>query len=147
MKRHRHKYLIVVIYMLYISTYDELSKLISKVIISMEPLLSITKAVSDGTRVRALLALRGGELCVCQIIEVLGLVPSTVSKQMSILRQAKLVKGEKRGKWMYYALNFDEKPVSTILNWLIENGKNDPIVLKDKDLIKTLSCSTIAKRK
>ncbi len=68
----------------------------------MESLLEITRALSDGNRVRALLALDRGELCVCQIIELLALAPSTVSKHMSILRRAGLVQGKKRGRWMYY---------------------------------------------
>jgi len=48
--------------------------------------------------------LSGGELCACQIIEMLGLAPSTVSKHMSILRQAGLVETRKEGRWIYYRL-------------------------------------------
>jgi DNA-binding transcriptional ArsR family regulator len=50
------------------------------------------------------MALDSGELCVCQIIELINLAPSTVSKHMSILKQARLVEGEKNGKWVYYRL-------------------------------------------
>jgi predicted transcriptional regulator len=46
----------------------------------------IAKALADPNRVRALVALRNRELCVCQIIELLDLAPSTVSKHMSILK-------------------------------------------------------------
>lgn len=70
----------------------------------MQDFLSITKALSDENRVRILMALNAGELCVCQIIELLKLAPSTVSKHMSILKQARLVEGEKNGKWVYYRL-------------------------------------------
>ena len=70
----------------------------------MQDFLSITKALSDENRVRVLMALNIGELCVCQIIELLNLAPSTVSKHMSILKQARLVEGEKNGKWVYYRL-------------------------------------------
>ena len=38
----------------------------------------------------------------CQLIELLQLAPSTVSKHMSVLKQAKLVTGSKKGRWMYY---------------------------------------------
>lgn len=62
------------------------------------------KALSDESRVRALLALKNGELCVCQIIELLGLAPSTVSKHMSILKQAGLVESRKEDRWIYYRL-------------------------------------------
>jgi ArsR family transcriptional regulator len=71
---------------------------------SMRELLDITKAMADGNRLRVLMALADGELCVCQIVELLQLAPSTVSKHMSILRQAGLVEGRKDGRWMYYRL-------------------------------------------
>jgi DNA-binding transcriptional ArsR family regulator len=66
--------------------------------------LAVSAALADENRVRALLALRGGELCACQLIELLGLAPSTVSKHLAILRQAGLVEGRKEGRWMYYRL-------------------------------------------
>ncbi len=70
----------------------------------MNSFIAITKALSDGNRVRALLALRKGELCVCQIIELLALAPSTVSKHMSILKNAGLVCSRKDERWIYYRL-------------------------------------------
>ena len=70
----------------------------------MDDFLAITGALADENRVRALLALRGGELCLCQVVELLQLAPSTVSKHMSILRQAGLVRARKEGRWMYYRL-------------------------------------------
>ncbi len=68
----------------------------------MREFIAIAKALSDEHRVRALLALRRRELCLCQLVELLGLAPSTVSKHMTILKQAGLVEGTKRGRWMYY---------------------------------------------
>jgi len=68
----------------------------------MESVLAITRALSDENRLRALLVLSDREVCVCQLIEMLQLAPSTVSKHMTILRQAKLVEGQKCGRWMYY---------------------------------------------
>lgn len=62
------------------------------------------KALADENRVRALLALNSGELCVCQIVELLALAPSTVSKHMAILKQARLVDSRKEGRWMFYRL-------------------------------------------
>ena len=70
----------------------------------MRDFINIAKALSDETRVRALMMLSGGELCVCQLIEMLGLAPSTVSKHMSILYQASLVDTRKQGRWNYYRL-------------------------------------------
>lgn len=70
----------------------------------MKEFLAITKALADENRVRGLLALAGGELCVCQIIELLELAPSTVSKHMAILQDAGLVESRKQGRWIYYRL-------------------------------------------
>jgi DNA-binding transcriptional ArsR family regulator len=70
----------------------------------MREFMNITKALSDESRVRVLLALLPGELCVCQITELLGLAPSTMSKHLSILYQAGLVNLRKEGRWIYYSL-------------------------------------------
>jgi ArsR family transcriptional regulator len=70
----------------------------------MNDVLNVAKALADANRLRALMALGAGELCVCQLIEMLGLAPSTVSKHLSILHQAGLVEVRKEGRWMYYRL-------------------------------------------
>ncbi len=98
----------------------------------MREVLNIAKAFSDQNRLRALMMLVDGELCVCQIIEMLGLAPSTVSKHMSILRQAGLVETRKEGRWIYYRLADREvQPACEILNWLQRHLKNDKMALDD----------------
>ena len=76
----------------------------------MRDLLAITKALADENRLRALGLLRAKELCLCQIVEVLGLAPSTVSKHMSILHQAKLIESRKQGRWVHFRLADDDAP-------------------------------------
>ena len=65
----------------------------------MREILSITKALSDESRLRALIAVKDGELCLCQIIQVLGLAPATVSKHMDTLERAGLVERRRQGRW------------------------------------------------
>jgi DNA-binding transcriptional ArsR family regulator len=77
----------------------------------MRELMAVIKALADENRVRVLMALRPKELCVCQIVELLGLAPSTVSKHMAILKQARLVDSRKQGRWMFYRLAEDEASV------------------------------------
>jgi len=72
--------------------------------LAMKEFLAITKALAEEGRVRALMALGGGELCLCQIIELLKLAPSTVSRHMAVLHQAGLVETRKDGRWIYYRL-------------------------------------------
>ena len=66
--------------------------------------MTIVRALADENRVRILMALRGRELCVCQVTGLLDLAPSTTSRHLSILRQAKLITCRKKGKWVYYSL-------------------------------------------
>lgn len=68
----------------------------------MRTLTTVLKALADENRVRILWAVQGRELCVCQIVELLGLAQSTVSKHLSILHHARLVDSRKQGRWMYY---------------------------------------------
>lgn len=100
----------------------------------MRPVLNIAKALSDAHRVRALLALRGGELCVCQIVELLGLANSTVSKHLSVLREAGLVEARKMGRWMFYRLPGEAEaapPVRAALRWLQDCLAGDCSALAD----------------
>jgi ArsR family transcriptional regulator, arsenate/arsenite/antimonite-responsive transcriptional repressor len=86
----------------------------------MREFVDVARALSDPGRVRILLALRGRELCVCQIVELLGLAGSTVSKHMAVLRQARLVELRKDGHWAYYRRAGRETTPSarTALRWL-----------------------------
>ncbi len=63
------------------------------------------KVMGDGTRIRLLWALEEAEMCVNDLAVLLDMTKSAVSHQLKILRTAKLVKAEKRGKNVYYALN------------------------------------------
>jgi len=86
----------------------------------MREFMAITKALSDPGRVRILLSLRRGELCVCQITELFGLATSTVSKHLSILNHAGLVQSRKAERWVYYRLPDKSAPVAVreALDWV-----------------------------
>lgn len=110
---------------------------------AMRNAMRITKALADIQRVRALMLLREGELCVCQIVEVLALAPSTVSKHLSILSAAGLVDMRKDGRWAYYRLaeGKTQASVRPMLKWLTEALKNDETIGRDlKNLKAVLSC-------
>jgi ArsR family transcriptional regulator, arsenate/arsenite/antimonite-responsive transcriptional repressor len=86
----------------------------------MRDFMAITKALSDPNRVRMLLALRRGELCVCQITKIFGFAPSTVSKHLSILHRAGLILSRKSERWVYYRLPDPSAPVVVreALDWV-----------------------------
>ncbi len=70
----------------------------------MREFLAVMNALSDPSRLRLYLSLQGRELCVCNLVDFIGLADSTVSKHMSVLRQAGLVESRKKGRWVYYRL-------------------------------------------
>jgi len=76
----------------------------------MREFMGVLRALADESRVRVLVALHKRELCVCQIVELLGLANSTVSKHMAILKQARLVDSRKEGRWIYYRLADEDVP-------------------------------------
>lgn len=65
--------------------------------------LAAMRAAGDATRTRILKMLQNRELCVCQIMAVLNMSSSTVSRHLSILRMAGLVRDRKEGRWVYYS--------------------------------------------
>ncbi len=83
------------------------------------------KAVGDPTRARILSLLSGGdEICVCQVMAVLDLPQSTASQQLGILRNAGLITGHRRGRWVFYHLtpgggdDHVGRLVSLMVEWL-----------------------------
>lgn len=113
----------------------------------MRELIEITRALSDESRVRILMALSAGELCVCQITEMLELAPSTVSKHLSVLRQARLIESRKDGRWIHYGIDKSSprKEAIKAMEWLIASLSDDEVVLEDRKKLekiekKSLSC-------
>jgi len=93
----------------------------------MKAFMAVAKALADDNRVRVMLALRGGEMCVCQVMELLQLAPSTVSKHLDILYQAGLIQSRKAGRWVYYRLDENPSPcVQGALDWLYAALAQDP---------------------
>lgn len=70
----------------------------------MKNIAQLFKALSDETRLRIIVLLTHGELCVCDIMASLELPQSTVSRHLAYLRNAGLVEDRREGVWMYYTL-------------------------------------------
>ncbi len=105
----------------------------------MRDFIHITKSLGDENRVRVLMALRHGELCLCQIVGLIGLAPSTVSKHMSLLMQAGLISRRKDGRWHYYAWA-DGPAARAALEWMRGALEADPRVTADDKLLRRMSC-------
>src|SRR5512141_410896 len=95
---------------------------------------SVFKAAADPTRVRILKILEGGEMCVCQVIAILSLGQSTVSKHLFLLRAAGLIKDRRDRKWVHYSL--DRRSDSTYAVRMLRNLRGwlneDPVVTNDR---------------
>ncbi|HTI68965.1 MAG TPA: metalloregulator ArsR/SmtB family transcription factor [Candidatus Limnocylindria bacterium] len=70
----------------------------------MKPLLLAAKTLSDPTRIRVLVALREGGLCVCELCDALDVTQSTLSSHLQVIRNSGLAETRREGKWMYYTL-------------------------------------------
>lgn len=67
-------------------------------------LAELFKVFGDSTRMRILFVLFEAEVCVCDLAEALNMTVSAISHQLKILKQNKLVKSEKIGRSVFYAL-------------------------------------------
>ncbi|HEX6050922.1 MAG TPA: metalloregulator ArsR/SmtB family transcription factor [Gemmatimonadaceae bacterium] len=65
---------------------------------------ALFKGFADPTRIRILNVLAAGELCVCDIVEILGLSQPTVSRHLAYLRRTELVEATREAKYAYYRL-------------------------------------------
>lgn len=93
----------------------------------MRNMMAVLKALADENRVRILLAIEPNELCVCQLVELLQLAPSTVSKHIAILKQAGLLDSRKEGRWVFCRsakenASQEGKEVTALLQRLLDNS-------------------------
>ena len=109
----------------------------------MDELLEVMKALSDGSRLRTLMALRSGELCACQLTELLRLAPSTVSRHMAVLRHAGLVTSRREGRWIHYGLVQDSRSpcVEALLKTVFEQLSKDAAFSDERIRIEAIRMS------
>ena len=117
----------------------------------MREMIQITKALADPNRVRILLALRKQELCVCQIIELLQLAPSTISKHLYVLHHAGLILSRKTERWVYCRLPGRGAPVVVreAIDWVNKSLAKSAEAESDRKKLKRIlkvAPTTICKR-
>lgn len=111
----------------------------------MRDLAKVFKALSDINRIRILKILEIRPLCVCEIREVLKLATSTVSKHLSILRDAGFITDEKAGKWVNYSLNssntdtYATQLAPLLARWLPE----DELIRQDAEKVRLVDRDAI----
>jgi ArsR family transcriptional regulator len=100
----------------------------------LKHLAQTIKALSDPIRLRIVLLLQAeGELCVCDIIAVLKLPQSTVSRHLAYLKRSCWVDIRREGVWMYYSLSRDSCTVcKEVLVTLKQHASNLPETTSDR---------------
>ena len=89
---------------------DTLSKMPENT--KLQKLASVVKIMGDATRCKLLFALLQNEMCVCDLANVLSMTKSSISHQLSKMKDVGLVKCRKSGKTVYYSL--DDEHISEI---------------------------------
>ena len=104
---------------------------------TLESAVAAARALGHPARLRTIAMLRSGELCVCQITEVLKLAPSTVSAHLKDLKQASLVSERKDGKWVYFDL-IDDEGTRSWTEAALSGLVHDPQIEADERLVAEL---------
>ena len=87
----------------------------------MQNLTLTFKALSDETRLRILLLMKDGEICVCDIADTLKMTQPNISFHLSMLKEAGLIKDRKNGRWVHYSLNDTDMFNRFLLLGIFEN--------------------------
>ena len=98
----------------------------------MKKLVNIMKLLSDKTRLRILMLLTRRELCVCQIMGVLGISQPLVSRNLKLLSDAGFLDERKEGKLVFYSINKSLNDLNARMSELLtETLKGDSILADD----------------
>lgn len=105
----------------------------------MKHLAQTIKALSDPIRLRIILLLQTeGELCVCDLMAVLGLPQSTVSRHLAYLKRSCWVDTRREGVWMYYTLSRESCTICReLLQTLKQHAGTLPEALSDRSMLAT----------
>lgn len=103
-------------------------------------------ALADRTRLRLInLMSDGGEVCVCFFAETLGTNDPKISRHLSYLKRASLVRARRDGKWMHYRLNKPtDKNASEMLVATMKMLENDPQMKADRKKLVSVCCLPMA---
>ena len=88
----------------------------SEVVLDNAMARKLLKALSEPLRLQIIESLLGGELCVCDIINEIGLAQSKISFHLKVLKDAGLITDRQTGRWVYYQLNIDS--LNSLQDWI-----------------------------
>ncbi len=94
----------------------------------MEKMRKLFSALANETRLRIYLLLLKGELCVCELVDILNMEQSRISHSLRILKEVGLLDDRREGKWIIYSVN------PKISKNKIIQGLRDELKLSTQDL-------------
>ncbi len=111
----------------------------------MQEMTDAMKVLSDQSRVRILMLLRGRELCVCQIMGVLGMSQPLVSRNLSLLQKAGFLDDRREGKMIFYTIKRNPERIQRrLIEILTESLMRNSLLAAD---LKSLGeCSEFQKK-
>lgn len=106
----------------------------------MKNTISIFKLFSDRNRVRLILILEHKELCVCELMGILGLTQPLISKNLALLDREGFLSSRKDGKLSFYKVKSDLTGIrKSLIEILTQNLKDDPEIVFDRKVAKLCS--------
>ncbi|MCF8054021.1 MAG: metalloregulator ArsR/SmtB family transcription factor [Deltaproteobacteria bacterium] len=102
----------------------------------MNKLATLFKALSDRNRLRILSALlKHGELCACQLTELIQVTGATASRHMGVLISSGLVDSRKDGRWVHYRIRREQADFTVLLGWIESQLSQDPNAMLDAKML------------
>ena len=99
-------------------------------------------ALADKTRLRLLNLMSVGEVCVCFFADTLGTNDPKISRHLSYLKRAGLVKGRRDGKWVHYSIvEPSDKTVREIFDATLKMLRNDKELERDRKRLVDFCCA------
>ncbi|KUO52817.1 MAG: hypothetical protein APF76_02460 [Desulfitibacter sp. BRH_c19] len=87
----------------------------------IKELEQVFKALSDVTRLKIVEMVSEKEMCVYDIFQKLNISQPAVSHHLKILKQAGLIVGRKKGKWVLYSINDNKRDFLKLIEWYQDN--------------------------
>ncbi len=105
-------------------------------------MVALFNALADRTRLRLLNLMRGGEICVCFLVETLGTNQPKISRHLAYLRRAGVVAARRDGKWMHYRISLPSDPsAARVLEETLTWVERDPEMIRDRENLLSVCCA------
>ncbi|MFC5540402.1 ArsR/SmtB family transcription factor [Ureibacillus suwonensis] len=111
-----------------------------KTVVEIEKASNVLKLLGDKTRLTIMAILKQRECCVCELLEVFDMSQPAISQHLRKLKDAGLVKEDKRGQWIYYSLNSQNELYDLIQDILQHVPDQTENIRKIEETNPTLRC-------